>query len=232
MLSVAALGLTVLLLSAAQSVDAAEGRAKPAPEREAENEDWASDSLQLFAKAGVRVEVPRVPGGRRLTRYQLAVLASLLLEHLKQDLVRADERWAADLRLTWADVDPPQLRGQAECARWLMERLRDRSLLATLTPATPTVRGGRATATEWLGTANKLLSDVLPDHPDHKAVVTMALRGMFIGYPDATFRGDRELTPRELAVTLHRFTTEIERLKTGRCYARKTLASKPATGSK
>ena len=111
-----------------------------------------------------------------------------------------------------------------------MERLRDRSLLAALPPAAPPAREGRGATPARPRAASRLLSDVFTCHPAHEAVVKMAQRGIFAGYPDGTFQGDREVTQRELAVALDRFTEEVQRLKNGRCYARKKPGVKPAVG--
>ncbi|HTE17341.1 MAG TPA: hypothetical protein VK689_03040, partial [Armatimonadota bacterium] len=89
---------------------------------------WGYDSFWWLSQAGIRVEVRRGPGGRAVTRYQFAQFAAHLLPSLLADLLRADERWVSDPALTWADVDPPHLQGREQTARWLLERMQDRSL--------------------------------------------------------------------------------------------------------
>jgi hypothetical protein len=69
--------------------------------------------------------------------------------------------------------------------------------------------------------------DVPPGHPDAGHVADTALRGMFTGFPDGTFRGDRPVTWPEVAVVLQRVTTELRRLLNGRCHVRKNAAAAP-----
>jgi len=125
-----ALGITLppTLPVSGQTVTPAEPH-RVAPDFGVGKDHWGYDSFWWLSQAGIRVEVRRGPGGRAVTRYQFAQLAAPLLPSLMADSLQADERWVSDPALTWADVDPPHLQGRGKTARWLMERMQDRSLL-------------------------------------------------------------------------------------------------------
>jgi len=198
-----------------QPVAAAPDRAGAA--REANTEPWAGEALEFFSQAGVRPEVPLGPTGRPLTRYRFVVLLDRILSRAEQDLADADRRWIANPALTWKEADPPHLQGSAALVRWAVESLRV-AASENLLKEPPVLAGGKPSGLRDISVTNAY-GEVLRRHMQ---------RGLITGYEDGTFRGEQALTSPEFAMVLLRFSQEIERFKTGRCYLARCYPRKAA----